>query len=177
VFKLSTMKGAFSAVWPGEAERRLHNRALAYWSALKSDYAYPLVEQFDFCKFETISSHGFLLDLFTYGEPTITFVGDVLGEEAECFSLPARLKDISEDSLLGQFAGRWSEIATTGKPQTSEYVFETFAGYRVFCRGVLLPLSDLGTTVDCIFGVISWKSEKIVVESYGHLPETGSNGG
>ena len=165
VFDIKALRSAFKAARPHQAERRLHNRALAYWSGLKHEHEFPLVERFNFQKFESISSHGFLLDLITYTEPTVTYVGDVLYEEAGCSSMPTKLTEISEDSLLGQFARRWEHVTTLGEPFISEYDFTTFAGYRVSCRGVLLPLSTAGNVVDSIFGVISWKSEKVAQDS------------
>src|SRR3546814_10853327 len=71
----------------------------------------------------------------------LTHVGLVLRDEASVKSVPIALTDVAPDTLLGQFAGRWNEVLDSRKPVEAEYVFVTEAGYRVFCRGVLLPLS------------------------------------
>jgi hypothetical protein len=167
VFNLKTFRSAFRPVRPSQGERRLHNRALAYWNDLREEHELPLVDRFNFSEFESISSHGFLLELFTHDEPTVTHVGDVLYEEAGSPPLPANLDEISQDTLLGRFARRWEQVTTLREPFTSEHVFTTFAGYRISCRGVLLPLSTSGYVADSIFGVISWKSEKVAQREEG----------
>jgi hypothetical protein len=146
---------------PSGAERRLHNRALLYWDQQRESHAFPLVLDFDAARLEDMHSHGFLLDLSPAGEPCVAMIGDVLRDEADLAGGPARLHDIKATSLLGQFAGRYHTVLEERRPFTSEYVFTTEADYRVSCRGVLLPLSSDGTSIDHIYGVISWKSEKI----------------
>src|SRR3546814_20117610 len=91
----------------------------------------------------------------------LTHVGLVLRDEASVTSVPIARTDVAPDTLFGQFAGRWNEVLDSRKPVEAEYVFVTEAGYRVFCRGVLLPLSSSVSEIDHIYGVISWKSEKL----------------
>src|SRR3546814_10358941 len=96
-----------------------------------------------------------MVDVTNSARPMLTHVGLVLRDEASVKSVPIALTDVAPDTLLGQFAGRWNEVLDSRKPVEAEYVFVTEAGYRVFCRGVLLPLSSSVSEIDHIYGVRS----------------------
>lgn len=142
-------------------ERRLHRRAMLYWEGLKCEREFPLLEEFNFFELEDHAAHGFLLDLRDAGEPLVTQVGDVLRDEGDLACVPVKLDDVPPTSLLGQFGRRWKQVLSERKPAVSEYDFVTAAGYHVYCRGVLLPLSSDGAAIDHVYGVITWKSEKV----------------
>ena len=142
-------------------ERRLHRRAMLYWDGLTRGREFPLLEEFDFFELEDRAAHGFLLDLRDSSGPLVTQVGDVLRDEGELAGVPMKLDDVPPASLLGQFGRRWKRVLSERKPAVSEYDFVTAAGYHVYCRGVLLPLSSDGSVIDHVYGVISWKSEKV----------------
>ena len=141
-------------------ERRLNRRALLYWRSIGRKGDLVAVDQFDPHALEDCSSHGFMLDLRDAAGPLICHVGPVLHEEADVKGLPVALADVSQRSLLGQFGRRWEEVLSQQQPVTAEYEFST-ASYQIFCRGVLLPLSSDGQTIDHVYGVISWKSERL----------------
>lgn len=142
-------------------ERRLHRRAMIYWDGLKRGRELPLLEEFNFFELEDREGHGFLLDLRDAGEPLVAQVGAVLRDEGELADVPMKLDDVPPASLLGQFGRRWKQVLSERKPAVSEYDFVTAAGYHVYCRGVLLPLTSDGSAIDHVYGVISWKSEKV----------------
>lgn len=141
-------------------ERRLNRRALLYWRSLGREGELVAVERFDPNALEDCSAHGFMLDLSNVDVPIIYHVGPVLHEEADITELPVALMDVSERSLLGQFGRRWKDVLSGQQPVTAEYDFMTDR-YHILCRGVLLPLSSDGGTIDHVYGVISWKSEKL----------------
>ncbi|MDP3677127.1 MAG: hypothetical protein Q8R44_18825 [Novosphingobium sp.] len=143
-------------------ERRLHRKALLYWDSLRREREFPLLDEFDFLKLEDGFTQGLLLDLSDSCHPLLTHVGHVLREEAELAALPVMLNDVSPASLVGQFGRRWEQVLSERKPVESEYDFITEAGYHVYCRGVLLPLSTEGSSINQIYGVIGWKSEKVL---------------
>jgi hypothetical protein len=142
------------------AERRLNRRALLYWRSVGGGKGLVAVDRFDPQALEDCSSHGFMLDLRDLAAPLVCHVGPVLLEEADITHLPVALADVPPRSLVGQFGRRWEEVLSQQQPVTAEYEFTT-ASYRIFCRGVLLPLSSDGQTIDHVYGVISWKSEKL----------------
>jgi hypothetical protein len=142
------------------AERRLNRRALLYWRSIGREGDLVAVNKFDPQALEDCSSHGFMLDLRDVAAPLICHVGPVLQEEADITHLPITLADVPPRSLVGQFGRRWEEVLSQQQPVTAEYDFTTDR-YHIFCRGVLLPLSSDGLTIDHVYGVISWKSEKL----------------
>ena len=144
------------------AERRLHKRALLHWEELSGGRDWARLHDFDIADLEGVAPHSFILDLTSPGDPIVAHAGDLLREEAELPSGPTHLRDVRPASLLGQFAGRWKMAIRDRRPFTSEYVFTTEAGFRVSCRGVLLPLSATGHDIDHLCGVVGWKSEKVV---------------
>lgn len=142
-------------------ERRLHRRALLYWHSMSGGKEFVDLSAFDPMAIEDRSAHGFMLDLTSEAGPTLCYIGPVLRDEADVRTETIALADVPEQSLLGQFGNRYIDVLTQRQPLTAEYDFTTDNGYQVFCRGVLLPLSSNGTTIDRIYGVISWKSEKV----------------
>lgn len=141
-------------------ERRLSRRALLYWRSLGREGQLVRVGAFDPMALEDYSAHGFMLDLRGEGGPVACHVGPVLQEEADVDAVPIALARVPERSLLGQFARRWEEVVASGEPVQADYNFAT-ERYHILCRGVLLPLSSDGAAIDHVYGVISWKSEKL----------------
>jgi hypothetical protein len=142
-------------------ERRLHNRAMLYWQALKRDGEFVLLRDFDPMVLEDRSTHGFLLDLMTAEKPVLRFIGPVLRDEALVQGNDVPIADVARDTLLRRFADRHEEVLAARTAIPAEYNFVTSADYHVQCRGVLLPLSSDGVLLDHVYGVISWKSEKV----------------
>lgn len=142
-------------------ERRLARRAMLYWCSIGGDGALAAVGAFNPSALEDdISMHGFMLDLRDPEGPMVCHLGPVLREEAEVAELPVSLADVSERSLLGQFALRWLEVLAQEQPVTADYDFDTDS-HRILCRGALLPLSSDGLTIDHVYGVVSWRREKL----------------
>ena len=146
----------------GEAlERRLHKRVVQYWRNALGEGELVALADFDPLEIEDDASHGFLLDLRLRTEPTFSYIGQVLEQEAGVDGDQIRLAVVPAHSLLSRFATHYSRVLESGQPETAEYDFVTDAGYHVLCRGALLPLSTDGVTVDHVYGVVSWKSEKV----------------
>lgn len=142
-------------------ERRLHVRVLIYWQGVARGRDLVPLEDFDWISLEEDSSHGFLLDLRPADGPEFSYVGPVLAEEARVDGTPAALASVSTNSLLARFGSKFHSVLETGKPVTADHEFVTPAGYRVLCRGALLPLSKDGLAIDHVYGAVSWKSEKV----------------
>jgi hypothetical protein len=162
------MQNLVKRFWPdpGAAlERRLHRRALMYWWRARGGHDLVVLSSFDPLEIEDDFSHGFLLDLRP-DEPMLAYSGPVLAQEAGLEAEQVPLASIKPDSLLMRFAHHHARAVVSGEPETAEYDFVTYAGYHVLCRGALLPLSSDGDRIDHVYGVVSWKSEK--------LPQPGS---
>jgi hypothetical protein len=146
---------------PPVRERRLHARVLMYWQGVARGRDLVPLEEFDWLSLEEDSSHGFLLDLRQPDLPVFSYVGPVLAEEARIDGMPAALASVGANSLLARFGSQFQTVLDSAKPITADYEFVTAAGYRVLCRGALLPLSTSGVAIDHVYGAVSWKSEKV----------------
>lgn len=120
----------------------------------------PLLADFAFARDKEFSSRGFLLNVEPM-RPVLTHVGEILMDEAELSSPIIALDAVPAETLLGRFGRRYSQAIDARAPVTTEHVFDTSAGYRISCRGVLLPFRATGDSIDHVYGVISWKSELI----------------
>ena len=147
---------------PGRTlERRVHKRAVHYWWHARGERDAVALADFDPLEIEDDFSHGFLLNLRAPDHPVLTYIGPVLAQEAGLDGDPVPLASVADNSLLKRFANHYPRALASGEPETAEYEFVTFAGYHVLCRGSLLPLSADGATLDHVYGVVSWKSEKL----------------
>lgn len=151
---------AFRRPAPGP-ERRLHERATLYWERARGSRPFVSLDEFDWLSLEDNSSHAFLLKLTDRQAPAFTYVGPVLADEAGVAEDEILLANAPQSSLLVRFGNHYPKAVELAAPVTADYDFVTAAGYRVLCRGALLPLSQCGSSIDHVFGVISWKSEKI----------------
>jgi len=144
-------------------ERRLHRRALLYWEKALGDRALVTLADFDPRQIEDDFSHGFLLDISAELGPRFSYIGPVLQQEAGVTGKNILMAGLPANSLLMRFASHYPRVLDSGQPETAEYDFTTAAGYHVLCRGALLPLSSDGHGIDHVYGVVSWKSEKVIV--------------
>ena len=149
-----------------KGERRLHQRAVLYWADASGDDGLLPLACLDASALEDWLTHGFLLDLTDSAAPRLVRVGPVLAEEAGLDEQavdgePVSLSDVDPGSLLARFAAFHPHAVATHAPVKAEYDFTTSAGYRVLCRGALLPVTADGATADHVYGVVSWKSEKV----------------
>lgn len=149
-----------------KGERRLHQRAVLYWAEASGDDGLLPLTRLDAAALEDWLTHGFLLDLASPEAPRLVRVGPVLAEEAglddhEVDGAPVPLASVDPASLLARFAAFYKQAVETRAPVKAEYDFTTSAGYRVLCRGALLPVTADGATADHVYGVVSWKSERV----------------
>lgn len=152
----------FSRRLPEHAlERRLHRRAVLYWERIRRGEQVPTLQDFDPLAIEDDFNHGFLLVLGEPGQPMFASVGPVLEQEAGIEGMPIGYDRVPNGSLLKRFACHYPRVLRSGAPEMAEYDFVTAAGYHVLCRGALLPLSSDGRTIDHVYGVVSWKSQKV----------------
>lgn len=157
---LSTIATRATGWRAAATERRLHRRAASYWQSLRDGVDVPLLKDFDLTFCEEFASRGFLLHIDRDG-PVLSHVGEILMDEAELASPLIALADVPATSLVGLFGRRYAQVLNGRTPVTTEHVFDTDAGYRISCRSVLLPFRGSGDMIDHVYGVVSWKSEKI----------------
>jgi hypothetical protein len=142
----------------GVDERRMHVRAYNHWVSLLDGRPYPLIDDLDPASIEDFGSHSVLLDFSGSAEdPEVCYLGRSL--RAEC-GLDANIRRISEvpaRSLLSRLTDHYLQIIANCAPIGFEAEYVNRRGVNTLYRGILMPLSSDGETIDFIYGVINWK--------------------
>jgi hypothetical protein len=142
----------------GADERRMHVRAYNYWVSLLDGRDYPSIEDLDPGSITDFAPNSVLLD-FTAGQgnPATPYVGAAI--RAEC-GLPEDIKQITQvpsRSLLSRLTDHYLQIIANRAPIGFEAEFVNQRGHSICYRGILMPFSSDGDTIDFIYGVINWK--------------------
>lgn len=144
----------------GGAERRLHVRAFERWASLLCGRPFPSVEDLasdDLAEFEPQSV---LLEYRGGDEnPRLLRIGAMLEEECGPGAAPTSVRDVPRGSLLSRLTDHYLEIIGTRAPIGFEAEFTNHQGLPTRYRGILMPFSSDGTTIDHLLGVISWKHD------------------
>jgi len=146
----------------GGAERRLHVRAYEQWRrvALLRGRTFPSVQDLDCPELEEFEPRSVLID-YRGGvdDPRIVRIGETLAEESGADGSIASVRDVPRGSLLSRLTDHYLEIIGTRAPIGFEAEFVNHRGWPTLYRGILMPLSADGETIDHVLGVINWKHD------------------
>ncbi|HEU4809354.1 MAG TPA: hypothetical protein VFS69_01735 [Sphingomicrobium sp.] len=142
----------------GTDERRMHVRAYNYWVSLLDGRDYPSIEDLEPNDLVDFAPNSVLLD-FTAGrdDPATPYIGDAI--RAEC-DLPGEVQSIAQvpsRSLLSRLTDHYMQIIANRAPVGFEAEFENQRDEAISYRGIMMPFSSDGDTIDFIYGVINWK--------------------
>lgn len=142
----------------GLDERRMHVRAYNYWVSLLAGRTYPSIQDVDPAGIDDFGPHSVLLD-FSAGsdDPAIAFVGADLRRECGLDHDIAYISEVPPRSLLSRLTDHYLQIIANCAPIGFEAEFVGQRGRNTMYRGILMPLSSDGKTIDFIYGVINWK--------------------
>jgi hypothetical protein len=142
----------------GTDERRMHVRAYNYWVSLLNGRAYPSIDDLDPQSLADFGPHSVLLD-FSNGidNPAIRFLGDRLSEECGVSADIDTIAQVPGRSLLSRLTDHYLQIIANRAPIGFEAEFVSQRGHNTLYRGILMPFSSGGETIDFIYGVINWK--------------------
>jgi hypothetical protein len=142
----------------GLDERRMHVRAYNYWVSLLDGRAYPSIRDLTPDTLGDFGPNSVLLD-FTEGgdDPQIAWLGDALREECDLIGEVRRISDVPKRSLLSRLTDHYMQIIANKAPIGFEAEFVGQRGKNTMYRGILMPFSSTGETIDFIYGVINWK--------------------
>jgi len=142
----------------GTDERRMHVRAYNYWASLLNGRDFPSIEDLDGRDVQDFADNSLLLD-FTAGSdnPVTSFIGAALRTECEIGDEVRTLADVPPRSLLSRLTDHWLQIVANRAPIGFEAEFTNQRGDDICYRGILMPFSSDGETIDFIYGVINWK--------------------
>lgn len=142
----------------GTDERRMHVRAYNYWVSLLDGRAYPSIHDLQPDTIVDFGPHSVLLD-FTggLGNPAVPFLGAALRVECGIEGEITHVADVPSRSLLSRLTDHYLQIIANRAPIGFEAEFVGQRGNNTLYRGILMPFSSDGDTIDFIYGVINWK--------------------
>ena len=142
----------------GTDERRMHVRAYNYWVSLLDGRAYPSIHDLQPETIADFGPHSVLLD-FTggLGNPAVPFLGGSLRVECGIEGEITHVADVPSRSLLSRLTDHYLQIIANRAPIGFEAEFVGQRGNNTLYRGILMPFSSDGDTIDFIYGVINWK--------------------
>jgi hypothetical protein len=157
----------------GTDERRMHVRAYNYWVSLLEGRDFPSIEDLEPANVSDFAAHSVLLD-FTCGRdnPAIPYVGPAIREECGVNDDMRAIDDVPSRSLLSRLTDHYMQIIANRAPVGFEAEFENQRDESICYRGILMPFSSDGDTIDFIYGVINWKT--VDAPSQGQPVATGS---
>ena len=142
----------------GTDERRMHVRAYKFWVSLLHGRPFPSIDSFDPARVPDFGPHGVLLDFSDgAGDPAIVHLGAALRTEGGIDRPIARVSDVPGRSLLSRLTDHYLQIIANRSPIGFEAEFVNVRGNDTLYRGILMPFSSDGETIDHVYGVINWK--------------------
>ena len=158
----------------GTDERRMHVRAYNHWVSLLDGRDFPSIEDLEPSDVEDFAAHSVLLD-FTCGRdnPAIPYVGAAIREECAFDESMGTINDVPSRSLLSRLTDHYMQIIANRSPVGFEAEFENPKGDTICYRGILMPFSSDGDSIDFIYGVINWKH--VDEESAASSPQPAPN--
>jgi hypothetical protein len=143
----------------GADERRMHVRAYNYWVSLLDGRDFPSIEDLEPGDVEDFATHSVLLDFTNGGDnPALPYVGAAIREECGLSDSCRTIDDIPSRSLLSRLTDHYMQIIANRAPVGFEAEFDNQRGEPISYRGILMPFSSDGDTIDFIYGVINWKN-------------------
>jgi hypothetical protein len=141
----------------GSDERRMHVRAYNYWCSLCDGGDFPSIEDIDPSVIEDFGPNSVIVDLTgKLNQPATPYVGSAIKAEIGVDNVKS-LADVPGRSLLSRLTDHYFQIIATRAPVGFEAEFVNQRGEDICYRGILMPFSSDGDTIDFVYGVISWK--------------------
>ncbi len=143
-------------------ERRMQVRAYNYWASLLAGRDFPSIEDLEPSSIADFAKHSVLLD-FTTGpaNATTAYVGAALRRECDMDADNDSLAEVPGGSLLSRLAGYYPQILDSRAPVGVEVTFANQRGQGRCYRGILMPFSSDGDTIDFVYGVFNWSDAEI----------------
>jgi hypothetical protein len=142
----------------GTDERRMHVRAYNYWVSLLDGRDFPSIEDLDPAHVQDFAGNSLLLD-FTCGRdnPAMPYIGAAIRDECGLDDDMRTIAEVPSRSLLSRLTDHYMQIIANRAPVGFEAEFDNQRAENICYRGILMPFSSDGDTIDFIYGVINWK--------------------
>jgi hypothetical protein len=151
----------------------MHVRAYNYWVSLLEGRDFPSIEDLEPSDVKDFASHSVLLDFTCGGEnPALPYIGAAIRQECALEGDIGSIADVPSRSLLSRLTDHYLQIIANRAPIGFEAEFASPRGDTICYRGILMPFSSDGDTIDFIYGVINWKHVADAVSAPVVLVET-----
>ena len=142
----------------GTDERRMHVRAYNYWVSVLDGRDFPSIDDLEPNDVQDFAANSVLLD-FTCGKdnPAIPYIGTAIRDECGLDDDTRSIADVPSRSLLSRLTDHYMQIIANRAPVGFEAEFVNQREESICYRGILMPFSSDGETIDFIYGVINWK--------------------
>ncbi|CAA9513430.1 MAG: hypothetical protein AVDCRST_MAG31-1127 [uncultured Sphingomonas sp.] len=143
------------------SERRMQVRAFNYWASLLDGRDYPSIEDLEPASVADFAGNSVLLD-FTAGalSPSTAYLGAALRRECGLDVAADSPAEVPAGSLLARLADHYDQILESRAPVGIEADFVNQRGASLRYRGIMMPFSSDGDTVDFVYGVFDWSSAR-----------------
>lgn len=139
-------------------ERRLQMRAYHHWASLLRGRLLPSPADLNLARLDGLAPNAVLVTLGRGRRGRrLRFVGGRLRSEAGVPGGDVPLGKVPAGTVLARLTERVDDVVARRAPVRLEAEFVSARGRETLCRGVLMPLSSDGETIDALFGVINWK--------------------
>ena len=143
----------------GTDERRMHVRAYNYWVSLLDGRDFPSIEDLEPSDVRDFSANSVLLDFTCGGDnPAIPYIGAAIRDECGLDDDTRTIAEVPSRSLLSRLTDHYMQIIANRAPIGFEAEFANQRDETICYRGILMPFSSDGETIDFIYGVINWKN-------------------
>jgi hypothetical protein len=143
----------------GSDERRMHVRAYNYWASLLNGRDFPSIEDLEPADVQDFADHSVLLDFTCGGDnPAVPYIGADIRDECGLHDDTRTIADVPSRSLLSRLTDHYMQIIANRAPVGFEAEFDNQRSETICYRGILMPFSSDGETIDFIYGVINWKT-------------------
>jgi hypothetical protein len=144
----------------GTDERRMHVRAYNYWVSLLDGRDFPSIEDLEPGDVSDFAANSVLLDFTCSREnAAIPYIGTAIRDECGLSEDTRTISDVPSRSLLSRLTDHYMQIIANRAPIGFEAEFANQRDETICYRGILMPFSSDGETIDFIYGVINWKRQ------------------
>jgi hypothetical protein len=142
----------------GANERRIHARVYDHWVALLRGGRLPAIGDIDPAAIARFAPHSVLIDFAADdGNPVIRLLGAALRAECGVAEPIACLAEAPTGSLLAHLPSLYRRVIANRAPIGFEKECVGPRGRSSLYRGILLPFSSNGESIDSVCGVINGK--------------------
>jgi len=144
------------------SERRMQVKAYNYWTSLLDGRDFPSIEDLEPANIADFAKHSVLLD-FTSGPASANtaYLGTALRRECDMDSDNDSLADVPKGSILARMMNYYPQILENRAPIGIEEEFANQRGVGRIYRGILMPFSSDGDTIDFVYGVFNWSDSNV----------------